>query len=159
MKTITLLLLTTIASAQSFTFYSGTSKSFGSEIMFNDSYGFGFAGTNESTKAKGDFKTGDISEWDLKYQKGTVTQKWCTAYGLVSFGYLRGVQVSYLLGGALYARKMNFDYNGFIYHKDDNVFIKTIIGIDFSKEITKDIGIKVGYDTFNEIKLGLTVYF
>ena len=159
MKTLTLLLLTAIASAQSFTFYTGTSKSFGSEIMFNDSYGFGFAGTNEGIRASGRWSPGNISEWDMQYVTGTITQKWCTAYGLVSFGYFRGVQVSYLLGGALYARKMNFEYNGDKYHKDDSIFLKPILGIDFSKEITKDVGIKIGFDTFNKIKLGINVYF
>lgn len=73
MKTlITLLLLTAVATAQTFTFYAGTSKSFGAEIMLNETAGFGFAGTNEPTN---------------------------------------------------------------------------------------DIGIKIGYDTFNEIKIGVNVYF
>lgn len=154
MKTLILFLIGLTATAQqaTFTFYGGTSKSFGAEIMVNEKAGFGFAGTNEATKAVGDFKTGSISEWDLKYQTGTVTQKWFTAY-------LKGVKVSYLLGGALYGRKMNFEYNGVAYHKDDNVFLKPIVGIDFSKEITKDIGVKIGYDTFNEIKIGINVYF
>jgi hypothetical protein len=153
------MLISSVSFGQSFTFYSATSKAFGAELMFDDMYGFGFAGTNEPVKAKGDFKTGDISEFDLKYATGTVTQKWCTAYGMISFGYLKGVKVSYILGGALYARKMNFDYNGFVYHKDDSVFLKPIIGIDFSKEITKDIGIKLGLDTFNRVKIGIDVYF
>ena len=161
MKTLILFLICLTATAQqaTFTFYGGTSKSFGAEIMVNEKAGFGFAGTNEPTKAKGDFKTGSISEFDSKYQIGTVTQKWFTSYALVSFGYFKGVKVSYLLGGALYGRKMNFEYNGVAYHKDDNVFLKPIVGIDFSKEITKDIGVKIGYDTFNQIKIGINVYF
>lgn len=158
-KLLVLLSFSAQAQQATFTFYTGSSKSFGADIMFTEKAGAGFAGTNEPTKAIGDFKTGSISDFDLKYQTNTVTQKWFTSYFLVSFGYLKGVKVSYLLGGALYGRKMNFEYNGMKYHKDDNVFLKPMVGIDFSKEITKDVGIKLGFDTFNHVKLGINVYF
>jgi hypothetical protein len=163
MKTILAILvmlsISTQAQKATFTFYTGSSESFGAEIMFTEKAGAGFAGTNEATRGLGEFKPGDISEWDLKNKINTVTQKWFTMYGLVSFGYLKGIKVSYLLGGALYGRKMNFEYNGTQYHKDDSVFIKPIVGIDFSKEITKDVGVKLGFDSFNYIKLGINVYF
>jgi hypothetical protein len=72
MKALTLLLtlLTCSVNAQTnFNFYYGSNEALGAEILIEQSFGFGFAGTTEKSKALGEFSTGNRNEYYHKKDK------------------------------------------------------------------------------------------
>jgi hypothetical protein len=163
MKTIILLLLLTIGvqAQTNFHFYYGFKQSLGAELLINGTHGIGFAGTTEESNALGVFSTGKINEWDRKNIVSTTTQKWFALYTTIGAIYIKDLQISIDVGGALYGRHMNFlDPNrNEYYHKKDAVNVKGLIGINVTHPITKDIGWQIGVDTFNGINTGFIIYF
>jgi hypothetical protein len=166
MKTLLLLLITSFAFSQNavLSFYAGSDASFGSSVLFKRSdtfyLGFGFSGNAEKDKALGSFKTSSINEWDKSKFVSNTNQKWFAVYSKSSFGYFKGIMISYDLGLEVQTKSANFqEENGSYYHKDDSIVLKPLIGINASYDITEDYGVTIGYDTFSEFKLGLTVYF
>lgn len=164
MKTILIFLIFLNAYSQDavMNFYYGTKQSLGVELLIKANetlyLGGGFAGTLEKNKALGAFYSSDIKPNEIPIS--TTTQKWLALYGTASFGYLNKFQISYDLGASMNGRHANFiDQNGNVYHKKDKIVYKPMIGINAGYEITKDVGISIGYDTFSELKLGFTVYF
>jgi hypothetical protein len=161
-KLLLIALLSSSAYSQTnFHFYYGFNESLGAELLINGKYGFGFSGTTEKSKALGQFSTGSINDYDRKNFVSTTTQKWFSLYATVGAVYIKDLQISLDLGGALYGRHANFiDPNrGTFYHKKDKVNIKGMIGINATYPITKDIGWQVGVDTFSGFNTGFIVYF
>lgn len=142
-KLLLIALLSSGAYSQTnFHFYYGFNESLGAELLIDGKYGFGFAGTTEESKALGQFSTGSINDYDRKNFVSTTTQKWFAFYATVGALYLKDLQISFDVGGALYGRHANFlDPNrNQYYHKKDKVNIKGMIGINATYPITKDIG-------------------
>jgi hypothetical protein len=163
MKKLILLLLI-FASAQgqtNFNFYYGSNESLGAEILINQSFGFGFSGTTEKSKALGEFSTGSINAYDLKNKVSTTTQKWFTLYGVGQIGYLGNIQFSYDAGVAMYGRHANFlDPNrNEYYHKKDKLLFKPMVGLNATYAFNDDLGMQIGLDTFSGVNLGFVVYF
>jgi len=164
MKTLTLLLtmLACSLNAQTnFNFYYGSNEALGAEILIDQSFGFGFAGTTEKTKALGEFSTGDINAYDKKNFVSTTTQKWFTLYAVAQVCYIGNVQISADAGAAMYGRHANFlDPNrNEYYHKKDKLLFRPMLGLNASYAITKDVGWQIGLDTFNGLNTGFIVYF
>jgi hypothetical protein len=164
MKPLTLLLtlLTCSVNAQTnFNFYYGSNEALGAEILIDRSFGFGFAGTTEKTKALGEFSTGNINAYDKKNFVSTTTQKWFTLYGVAQVCYIGNVQISADAGVAMYGRHANFlDPNrNEHYHKKDKLIFRPLVGLNASYAITKDVGWQIGLDTFNGLNTGFIVYF
>jgi hypothetical protein len=161
-KLLLIALLSSGAYSQTnFHFYYGLNESLGAELLINGKYGFGFSGTTEKSKALGQFSTGSINDYDRKNFVSTTTQKWFSLYATVGAVYVKDLQISLDLGGALYGRHANFlDLNrNQYYHKKDKVNIKGMIGVNATYPITKDIGWQVGVDTFSGVNTGFVVYF
>ena len=161
-KLITLLLFTTIATAQTnFNFYYGSNESLGAEILINESFGFGFSGTLEETKALGNFSTGKINEYDKKNFVSNTKQKWFALYTVTQIGWLGNVQFSADAGIAMYGTHSNFlDPNRKeYYHKKKEITFAPMVGINANYSFTDDVGLQVGFDTFSHFTLGFTVYF
>lgn len=161
-KLLLIVLISFSASSQTnFNFYYGSNKSLGAEILIDKSFGFGFAGTAEETKALGEFSTGSINDYDLNNEVSTTTQKWFTLYGVAIIGYIGLFQISFDTGLAMYGRHANFlDPNrNEYYHKKDKLLFKPMVGINATYSITKDIGAQIGCDTFNYLNIGFVVYF
>lgn len=135
MKTLILLLLSTFAYCQTTTihFYYGTEKMLGSEIMFqikDHTYlGGGFSGALNPDRSLND-------------------EKWCSVYATASFGYIGNIMIKYKAGLATFTNKKITDVN-----------YKPLIGIGAMYQISKDIALEIGYDTFNCGTVGFTVLF
>jgi len=140
-KLLILILFTSITYAQNTTvhFYYGTEKMLGGELMFHirgtESFhlGGGFSGTLESTRIRP--LPNDI--------------KWCSIYATASLGYFKSILVKYKGGLAVYNSKNTIN----------EVNYKPLVGIGAMYSITKDIGIELGYDTFNQGTVGFTILF
>lgn len=74
-------------------------------------------------------------------------EKWCDAYLVSSFGYIGDVMVKYKTGLSVYCKK------------GKEVNYKPLLGIGAMYSITKDFGIEAGFDSFNEITVGVSVNF
>lgn len=161
MKTLALLLLAFTGYSQSTSvhFYYSTEQTTGAELLIavrgtESAYlGGGFSGawgvkTSLPTK---------INEYD---KRQTVTDKdreeWCSLYATASFGYLGPVLVKYRAGLAVYNDKVTFNDD---YTKIEKVAFKPLIGVSAMYELTKDIGLEVGFDNFNKLTAGITVLF
>jgi len=161
-KLLLIALLSSGAYSQTnFHFYYGFNESLGAELLIDEMYGLGFSGTLEESRALGVFSPGEINDYDRKNFVSTTTQKWFAFYATVGAVYIKDLQISLDVGGALYGRHANFlDPNrNQYYHKKDAVNIKGMIGINATYPISKDIGWQVGVDTFNGLNTGFIVYF
>lgn len=136
-KLILLLLFTVITQAQETTmhFYYGTANTLGAEFITHvantDSFylGGGFGGVLTQNRYSGK------------------AEKWCNIYASTSFGYINQIMIKERAGLAVYCK------NG------KEVTYKPMVGISGMYEITKDIGIEVGFDTFNIGTIGFTILF
>jgi len=161
---ISALLFTGSISAQdaSMSIYYGSNESLGLEFLIkaneNMYLGAGFSGTLEKTTAAGTFYTSSIKESEIELS--TNTQKWGTIYATASFGYLDIFLISYNLGVAAYGQHANFkDHHGKDYHKNKDILIKPMLGINASVEIYDGFGVLVGFDTFSQFKIGINANF
>lgn len=164
MKTlITLLLFTTIATAQNtnFNFYYGSNEALGAEILINESFGFGFSGTLEETKALGTFSTGKINEYDQNNFVSNTKQKWFEMHTVTQIGWICNVQFSADAGVAMDGTHSNFlDPNrNEYYHKKKEITFRPMFGINANYSFTNDVGLQIGFDTFSHFNFGFTVYF
>ncbi len=161
-----LLLVSSIGYSQNTTmhFYTGSAKTLGGEILFHinnteSSYlGFGFGGAIKD-KATGADLTGHINDYDTKYYVNSVKEPWCSFYTTSSTGFLYMVMIKYKLGLGVYDKKDNFDANGYLYNKKEKLLYEPLIGLSAMYDITKDVGVEVGYDTFNKGTIGFTILF
>jgi hypothetical protein len=144
-------------------YYISSQNLMGGEIMINrgnDTYiGGGFSGTLKNEFTKGDWAGKHISESEMKYATGTAKEEWFSIYAIASFGYYKKIMVSYSAGMGLYGQMMNFERNGVEYNKNDKLIFVPLVGIAGQYAITKDVGLMVGVDTFNGVKIGISVLF
>ena len=165
MKTIILLILPFFCYSQQAVqhYFYASQNLMGGEIIINrgnDTFiGVGFSGTLKNEFTKGDWAGKNISESEMKYSTGIAKEEWCSFYGIASFGYLKGVLVSYSAGMGLYGQMRNFERNNVEYNKNDKLIFVPLIGISGQYAITNDVGIVAGYDTFNKFKVGVSVIF
>lgn len=165
MKTLALLLLAFTGYSQTTTlhFYYSSANNSGAEILTavrgtESAYlGGGFSGALKQQPVT----PGHINAYDLRQTVNrSFSEKWCSLYAVGSFGFLGPVLVKYRGGLAVYNRKVDFETaNGFTYSKIDRVEYKPLIGVSVMYELTKDVGIEAGFDSFNKATIGLTVLF
>lgn len=122
-------------------------------------FGAGFSGTLKNEFTRGEWAGKHISPEEMKYTTGLAKEEWCSLYGVASFGYLKGVQVSFNAGAGLYGQMRNFKINEYEYHKNDKLIFVPLAGIAGQYEIIKDFGVFAGFDTFNGFKIGASVLF
>jgi hypothetical protein len=124
----------------------------------NDNYfGAGFSGTLKNSLTRGEWAGKYITPDELKHSTGVAKEEWCSLYGVASFGYLKGIRISFTGGAGLYGQMRNFKINDYEYHKNDKLIFVPLVGVNAQYSITKDIGVFAGVDTFNGVKLGLTI--
>ena len=144
-------------------FYVASQNLAGAEIMINNGkdiyFGGGFSGTLKNEFTKGEWAGKHISESEMKYTTGTAKEEWCSIYGIASFGYVNQIMVSYSAGMGLYGQMRNFERNGVEYNKNDRLIFVPLVGISGQYEVTNDVGLMVGADTFNGVKIGVSVIF
>jgi len=135
-KVITLaaLLLSGWAYSQQTTihFYGASANMLGGEVLFKSGsvwIGGGFSGATSP-------------------ERSANHEKWCSLYAVGSFGYLGPVMVKYKAGLATFTNTKIVD-----------VDYKPLVGIGAMLPITKDVGLEIGYDTFNNAAVGFTVLF
>lgn len=135
----------------------------GAEMVLNtgnDTFiGGGFSGTLKNSYTKGEWAGRTITEEEMKFTTGVAKEEWCSLYAVASFGYLGPIRISYSVGAGLYGQMRNFKTNDYEYHKNDKLIFVPLVGISSQYSITKDIGLSLGVDTFNGVKLGVTVQF
>lgn len=135
MKTLlTLLLLTTIAQAQTvISFHYGTSNTAGAELLTpvtdNFSLGGGFGGVLTQDRYSGK------------------AEKWCDIYAVSSFGYIVNVMIKEKAGLSVYIKDA------------EKVTYKPLLGIGAMYALNKDYGVEIGADTFNGVTIGFCVIF
>lgn len=136
MKTLlTFLLLSASCYSQqaAVSFFYGTEKTLGAELLVNisDSFylGGGFGGA-------------------LKPDRTKDNEKWCDIYAVTSFGYIGNVMIKEKAGLSTFTSD-----NG------KTVSYKPLIGIGAMYDVTKDLGIEIGADTFNKLTIGFCVIF
>ena len=134
---LTALLLSGWAYSQNTTihFYGASAKILGGEIMFN------IRGT-ESLYLGGGFSGATSPDRTANHEK------WCSLYAVGSTGYLGPVMVKYKAGLAAFT---NADIA--------KVDYRPLAGIGAMVALTKDFGLEIGYDTFNNASVGFTVFF
>jgi hypothetical protein len=124
----------------------------------NDNYfGAGFSGTLKNSLTKGEWAGKHITQEEMKYTTGVAKEEWCSLYGVASFGYLGPIRISFTGGASLYGQMRNFKINDYEYHKNDKLIFVPLAGVNAQYSITKDIGVFTGIDTFNGVKIGLSV--
>lgn len=135
MKTLlTLLLLTTIAQAQTvISFHYGTSNTLGAELLtpVNDNFsiGGGFGGVLTQDRYSGK------------------AEKWCDLYAVSSFGYIGNVMIKEKAGLSVYCKD------------GKSVTYRPMVGIGAMYAISKDYGLEAGCDSFNGVTIGFCVIF
>jgi hypothetical protein len=137
-----LLLVSAASQGQNATvhFFYGSPKILGSEIMFHlrgteSSYlGGGFSGALEQNRVE---------------RPLSKDEKWCSIYAVGSLGFFKSILVKGKGGLAVYTGKNSYK----------EVLYKPLVGIGAMYGITKDVGIEIGYDTFNNGTIGFTVLF
>ena len=76
-----------------------------------------------------------------------------------SLGYVGKILITGNLGVGMYGQMMNFKKENDIYHKNDILIFDPIIGANGQYQITRDLGVILGYDTFNGVKVGISIIF
>lgn len=121
-------------------FYYGTEKMLGSEVMFH------LKGT-ESTYIGGGFS--GALEQDRTVRPIADDEKWCSIYGVTSFGYFQSLLIKGKAGLAVYTGKNSFK----------EVLYKPLLGVGIMYPLTEDVGLEAGFDTFNYGTIGVTILF
>ena len=144
-------------------FYVASQNLMGAEIVINNGndiyFGGGFSGTLKNEFTKGEWAGKHISESEMKYSTGIAKEEWCSIYGIASFGYVNQIMVSYSAGMGLYGQMRNFERNGVEYNKNDKLIFVPLVGITGQYAVTNDVGLMLGADTFNGVKIGVSVLF
>jgi hypothetical protein len=141
-KLIIAILFINMAYSQNTTihFYYGTEKMLGSEVMFH-------IRNTESIYLGGGFN--GALEQNRETRPIPNDEKWCSLYATGSTGFIWNLLMKYKAGLAVYTGKNDFK----------EVLYKPLIGIGAMYPITKDIGLEIGYDTFNNGTIGFTILF
>lgn len=134
MKTLLLIILSIPCFSQTtIHFYASSEKTTGAELLIPV--------RNTSISLGGGFS----GAWDV-HKGSPKREEWCSLYAIGSAGYLCDVMVKYRTGLSTYTQS-------------NVVIYKPMIGISGMYSISKDVGLEVGFDTFNKLTLGLTVIF
>lgn len=165
MKTIILLFLATISYSQTAAihFYGSSEQTLGSEVLFllrntESCYlGGGFSGALVQKKVM----SNGLTEFDKKQAiLDTFNEEWCSIYATGSLGFIQALMVKFKAGLGVYNHKIDFvTNNGYEYTKIDRVNYQPMVGISGMYTITKDIGMEIGFDTFNKGTIGFTILF
>ena len=146
-------------------YFYGSNETLGAEMYFklrnSDSsfLGVGFSGTLKNSKTKGEFAGKHIQEYERVLATGIAKEQWFSLYAIGSLGYVGKVLLSGSLGVGMYGQMMNFTDGQKVYNKNDKLIFDPIIGLNAQYQITKDIGVMTGFDTFNGAKIGFSIIF
>ena len=147
-------------------YYYGTNETLGAEMYFqvrnteSSFLGGGFSGTLKNKNTQGRWDGGDITEEEIiEFSTGTSKEQWFSLYVIGSLGYVGKVLITGNLGVGMYGQMMNFKKENDIYHKNDILIFDPIIGANGQYQITRDLGVIIGYDTFNGVKVGISIIF
>ena len=146
-------------------YYYGTNETLGAEMYFqvrnteSSFLGGGFSGTLKNKNTQGRWAGKDITDNERQYSTGTSKEQWFSLYVIGSLGYVGKVLITGNLGVGMYGQMMNFKKENDIYHKNDILIFDPIIGANGQYQITRDLGVIIGYDTFNGVKVGISIIF
>lgn len=175
MKKFLLLLIFTCSTSYSqsavLSFYYGSNQMLGSEVIVllggkeHTYLGGGFSGALNADKGEGTHRSGDISDSELQNQLSVTKEQWCSLYGVSSFGYLGDFLIKFRTGLAVYKEKVNFkeqnrstlEYE--YYNKTGDMIYYPLGGIEATYQITENYGLEIGFDNFNYLTAGFTVFF